>query len=134
MKHGPGWIIYEENYKKPGRNFISVLSSRKSWRSVKDYIKQLYVDRYGSITEKIEYKKSSKKFSYTFVPDNFTRTIHCGDDPYLVAISAQSIKIVGNKLEFTYKIAADLSDPMNPVFEERSQSLEIKSSPDSNET
>ena len=125
MKHGRGWIIFEESYPESVRKLLSILPARRTPNQVAAFIEQIYIDSYTTIAEQIAYKKSSRSAIYGASIDPMTCIIHCGDNPWLVGIYARSISLIGNYIQFAYKILADASDPLNPVFAERHQTLSV---------
>lgn len=129
MNHGAAWVILEVRLKPYERNLLSLISSRKSAIEISSFVEQLHVDRYRSIETKISYKKSKKSVHITKFFDHFSRTIHCGDDPIIVAIPAHTISLKDGVLTFKYRIATDRSDPFNPGFEDRAESLTVETEP-----
>ena len=134
MKHGPAWVVFEEIFNPHSRELLSLLSIRQSKKIVKRYVEQLHIDRHRSIETKISYKKSRNSVHTCLMTDHYSNIIHCGDGPWIHAIPARSISFRNGVLSFTYKIAADKSDPFNPIFEDRTQTLSISagSSADAN--
>jgi hypothetical protein len=124
MKQGPAWILFEESYHNKSRKLISILSPRRTVRDVAAFMEQLYVDRWASLQERMRYKKSRKSAAYTPMIDG--SVIHCGHEPFLVAIYASQTYIKNNTLEFIYRIIVKRAGhPKDVVFEERSQFLEV---------
>lgn len=123
MNHGSGWILFEESFRQRTKKLISILPPWKSFAEIAKLIEQIYIDRYGSIDERLAFKKSRKSAAYTAMTDPYNGTTHCGHDPVLVCIHANKIILRGNELEFLYRIAANRNDPMNPIFEARHQTI-----------
>ena len=60
MSLGTGWLIIEESIHTGTKSLVSIISPRKQERYVKEFMEQLYVDKYASFDEKIAYKKNNK--------------------------------------------------------------------------
>jgi hypothetical protein len=60
MNYGAGWIILEESYREGTTKLLSILSPRRTAKNVSAFIEQLHIDRYCSIRERLEYKKTRK--------------------------------------------------------------------------
>jgi len=125
MNHGSGWILIEEYYHSRSRKLLSILPPRKSRRDVAAFMEQLYVDRHASIREKLGYKKHCKLAAYAVSTDMFNGTMHCGHEPFFICVFANKIVLRENNLEFHYRIAVNRDDPMNPIFEARSQTITV---------
>jgi hypothetical protein len=126
MNHGAAWVVLEEYVSPHTRNLLSLLPSRKSAKDVRNHVEQLHVDRHCSIQTKISYKKSKKSVHVTNFFDPYSRIIHCGDDPIIIAIPAKEIYLQHGTLTFSYRIAVDRSDPFNPKFEDRIQTVVVE--------
>ena len=93
-------------------------------------MQQIYLDRNCSIQVRLEFKKSSKSSPYEVQSDRHTNPLYIGHDPWLMGIYAHKILLNGGTLEFKYKILINPSgDPLHPIFEERSQSLQVGAEP-----
>ena len=126
MNYGAGWVIFEESYQERTRKLVSVLSPRRTPKDVSAFIEQLHMDRYGSIRERLEYKKSRKAATYTPMMDGYGGVMHCGHEPHLVGIYASKIVLREGQLLFTYRIATNRDKgPLDVTFEERQQSLAV---------
>ncbi len=126
MNYGRGWVIFEESYREGTRTLVSILSPRRTPKDVSTFVEQLHIDRYGSVRERLEYKKSRKAAAYTPMFDGYGGVMHCGHEPHLVGIYARKIVLQDGRLEFTYRIATNRGKgPMNVKFEERQQSLAV---------
>ena len=125
MKHGPGWVIFEEHYPSGERRLLSVLSPRRNQKSVMQFMQQLYVDKFATIEDRLAFKKCSDSYPLDPMQDRFYPIIHLGHNPFFVGIRALDLRLKDNILEFSYKIATDTSDPFNPVYGPRSQSIVV---------
>ena len=126
MNYGAGWVIFEESHREGTRKLVSILSHRRTSKDVSTFVEQLYIDRYGSIRERLEYKKSRKAAAYTPMLDGFGGVMHCGHEPYLIGIRAHRIVLRDGQLEFTYRIVTNRDKgPMDVKYEERQQALAV---------
>lgn len=125
MNHGAGWIIFEESYPDGTRRLLSILPARRNPKEVTRFLQQSYVDRFATIDEKLHFKKNPKFRPFSVLVDIHGGPMSIGHGPFYFAIYARKIVCEGNCLTFYYKIAANRDDPLNPVFEERAQSLPI---------
>lgn len=126
LNYGKGWVIFEDSYREKTRKLVSILSPRRTPEDVKVFVEQLYIDRYGSIRERLEYKKSRKSTAYPAMFEGYGGVMHCGQEPHLVAIFARSIVLRDELLEFTYQIAMNRTEgPTKLRFEERQQTLVV---------
>jgi hypothetical protein len=122
-KHGPAWIVIEESPRSGSRTLVSILAPRRTVRDVAAFVEQLYVDRTASIQGRLQYKKSRKAIYEALVDGH---VMHCGHDPFLVAIYAQQTTLKDDQLEFRYRIITKRGPtPMDIATEERVQSIEI---------
>lgn len=122
MNAGPAWVIFEESYRKETRVLLSILSPRKSIREVARLVEQFHIDRTASLRERLNYKKSRRAAAYEPMIDG--HIIHCGHEPYLVAIYAKQTRITDVGLELHYRIIANrAANPLNTTFENRSLTL-----------
>jgi hypothetical protein len=106
---------------------ISIIAPRRSPQFVAKYIEQLYVDRYASIRERLNYKKSPKNFPYRTHIGLYSGVMHCGQDPVLHALQSDRIMLAGNELTFTYKILVREDPGHIPVFEVGPKASRLKS-------
>ena len=104
MNYGSGWIVIEGKYPRTTSVLISIIAPRRSPQFVAQYIEQLYVDRYASIRERLNYKKSPMNFPYRTQIGLYSGVMHCGQDPVLHALQSDRIVFTGNELTSTYKI------------------------------
>lgn len=126
MNYGAGWVIFEVSHRGGTRKLLSILSSRRTPKDVIAFVEQLYMDRHGSIRERLEYKKSRKAAAYSPMLDGYGGVMHCGHEPHLVGIYAQKIVLRDGQLEFTYRIATNRDKgSLNMKFEEQQQSLAV---------
>lgn len=88
-------------------------------------MRQLYVDKFATIEERLAFKKSSSSYPLYPIQDHFYPIIHLGHNPFYVGIRALDLRLEDSVLTFTYKIAVDTSDPFRPVYEPRSQSIAV---------
>jgi hypothetical protein len=124
MKHGPAWILFEESYHSGSRKLLSIQPSRRTSRDIVSFMEQLYVDRFASMDERMQYKKSRDAATYKPTVDG--HTIHCGHDPFFVGIRARQTDLRGGLLEFHYRIIIrQSSEPLDFKTEERSQVLNV---------
>ncbi len=89
-------------------------------------MEQLYVDRYYSIHERLQYKKQSRKSGSHHVRpiDGFNRNWHCGHDPIYLGHYAHQITLRGTMLEFFYRVAV-INPDRSVRLEDRQQVLEV---------
>lgn len=125
MKHGPGWVIFEEHHPSGERRLLSVLSPRRNQKFVVQLMQQLYVDKFATIGDRLAFKKSSSSYPLDPMQDRFYPIIHLGHNPFFIGVRALDLRLTDNVLVFTYKIAIDTSDPFHPVYEPRSQSIVV---------
>jgi hypothetical protein len=126
MDYGAGWIIFEQSYHQNTRKLVSILSARRTARDVSEFMEQIYVDRTGTVQERLSYKKSPKSAPYKVESDRLNNPLYIGHDPTLFGIRAHKILLKGETLEFRYKILSNpQGDPLRAIFEERSQSLQV---------
>jgi hypothetical protein len=125
MDYGAGWIVLEDKYPESSKVILSVISPRRSSTYVAQYIEQLYVDRYASISERLEYKKSPKNYPYRTNVGLYSGIMHCGQSPVLRGIRAQKIVLNRDQLEFTYKILVREDSRNTPIFESRRQVVPV---------
>ena len=123
MKHGHGWLIFEEGTETP-KTLVTILPARRPVFDVAAHIEQLYVDRHASIMERINYKKSRKHATYAPMIDPYSCIIHCGHNPWLVGYPARSIELNNNILSFTYRLPVK-RDGVDTTFEYRHQNVSI---------
>jgi hypothetical protein len=122
MNSGPAWIIFEESYREGTGVLLSILSPRRSVREIALLVEQFHIDRTASLRERLNYKKSRRAAAYEPTIDG--HTIHCGHEPYLVAIYAKQTRITDAGLEIHYRISANRStNPLDITFEDRSFTL-----------
>ena len=89
------------------------------------YIEQLYVDRYGSIRERLEYKKSPKNYPYRTHVGLHSDVMHCGQSPVLHAVRAHKIELKNGLLDFSYKVLVREDPGHVPVFEDRRRTIAV---------
>ena len=125
MKYGPGWIVLEGKYPRSRDALVSVISPRRSSSSISKHIEQLYVDRYASMIERLEYKKSPNNFPYRTQVGLYSGIMHCGQNPVLHAIYAEQIVLDGSQLTFSYKILLREEPRGTPIFESKRKSISV---------
>lgn len=125
MKHGSGWVIFEDRYPSGEKRLLSLLPPRSNQKFVVQFMRQLYVDKYGTIEDRLAFKKSPSSYPLEPLQERFCPIIHLGHNPFFVGIRSFDIRLRGTVLEFTYKIATDTSDPFRPVYARRSQSIVV---------
>ena len=102
---GKAWLVMEESFHNEKKTLISIIDSRKSQAYVANYIEQLYVDRFASFEEAIDYKKNKKSVNYRIERYQISSTmITCGHDPIYRAYRCHALKKFENLLEFRYYI------------------------------
>jgi hypothetical protein len=125
MNHGSGWILFQQKFGESHRVLLSILPARKARDDVAAYMEQLYVDRFSSIHQRLDYKKHRKTIN-SVITDRGGGVMHCGHDPYFHCLYASKIVLKGNVLEYFYRILVNADDPLNPRFEQRSQAIEVE--------
>ncbi|MBL8261568.1 MAG: hypothetical protein JNM58_04015 [Xanthomonadaceae bacterium] len=125
MQYGAGWIVLENLYPEPVERLVSVVSPRRSSGQVAQLIEQLYVDRHGSIRERLEYKKSPKNYPYRTHVGLYSGVMHCGQSPVLHAVYAHKISLKDGLLDFTYKVLVREESGHIPVFEDRRRTIAV---------
>jgi hypothetical protein len=88
-------------------------------------MEQLYVDRFCSIRAQLVYKKSRKYALCPTTIDRHSPGMHCGHDPGFIGIYARKILLMGDVLEYEYRIVAVTDNPRQLVFETKRQSLRV---------
>lgn len=126
MKSGPTWVIYEEHYNSDVMLLVSLLPPRRSdWEIIRT-MRQLHVDRYGSIEERIEFKKHPNVLLPQVLRGAHPNPIHVGGDPSLVALLADDLKANGTELTVKYQLHMNRNEgPSQARFEPRSIILQI---------
>ncbi len=125
INHGTGWVLFEQSSKGPACTLLSILSPRRPARNVAAYLEQLYVDRFSSIRAQLIYKKSRKHAAWPIKMDRYGLGMRCGQDPCFFGIYARKIVLIGNVLEYEYKIVEVADDPRHIVFQTKRQSLTV---------
>jgi hypothetical protein len=70
---------------------VSVIDSRRGREWVKQYVEQLYVDRFLSLAEKLACAKHRSSLPYRAQSDLYGR-IDCGHSPFLYARKVQNVR------------------------------------------
>lgn len=120
MKLGKGWVVTELFFHTNERLLVSLLSARKSEKFVLPFLEQIYVDRYGSIEERIAYKKRPKSWPYPATPldSRFSRVMMCGHEPQMWACYCHEMVLHGSQLAYKYKVIWGVDDGLRPTFKE----------------
>jgi hypothetical protein len=87
-------------------------------------MEQIYIDRFGSIEEKLAYKKSRKNPAFPAKVDRYGQSVHCGNGITFFAIYGRKIIRHGNEVKFEYRIAADGSNPLDPKWKQQSLTVD----------
>lgn len=124
MNHGSGWIVWEES-SNSNRRLLSILPARRNRDEVAHFVQQLYVDRFASIDEKLEFKKHPNSSRFPMLADHYPGPKSVGFGPWYFAVYAREIVLEKNQLSFYYRIAVNRADPYRPVFEERRQTIDV---------
>lgn len=107
---GKGWVVLEEYFHCNTKSLISVLSPRKSREFVARYIEQAYVDKFGSFTEKIAFKKN--RALSPFKMENYEEMnptiLGCGHEPRYRAYFCHKLEVHEGMLNFTYRTYSQL--------------------------
>ncbi len=93
---GSAWLIIEESFQNQTKNLISMIKPKME----KEYISQMYVEKCGSISEKISYKKGHKGPFKAIV---FSDCITCGDEPTYTAHRCYELSINGCVLTYKFE-------------------------------
>ena len=120
MKFGKGWVVTEFFSHTNERVVLSLLSARKSEKFVRQFLEQLYVDRQGSIDERIAYKKRPKSWPYPVtLPDpRFGQVMMCGHEPEMWACYCHEMALDGSQLSYKFKILRSVEDDLCATFKE----------------
>jgi hypothetical protein len=112
MKLGKGWIIIEEHFHTQESFLISIVNARKGESYIREYIEQIYVDKFASINEKFIYKKNRDKLP-AYQVSNYHTSV--GHEPTFKGHLCDKFEIIDeNTLEFSYKTK-------NGLFTERTK-------------
>lgn len=127
VNRGAGWIIYEDDPASgtPCR-LVSLLPAHRSVASIAKYAEQVYVDRYGSLEERFDYKRRPQDSRYAAKTDPRHGGIYVGQSPRFVGVYAKRIVSHVGVLEFWYRVTADRGAP-GPIFECRMLRLPVQS-------
>jgi hypothetical protein len=122
---GKAWLVFEVDNLNGGERLLSVLSARKSYTEVGNYIEQMCVDTLASLEEKFRYKNSRKNWPYQWkIMNRFNGIVYCGCDPMLQAIQCNKIVKIGGTLQYTY-VAATSNSGEKLHFSEQIREVEI---------
>jgi len=125
INHGAGWVLFEQPSNRPACTLLSILSPRRPARNVAAYLEQLYVDRFCSVPAQLFYKKSRKYAAWPIKIDRYGLGMRCGHDPCFFGIFARKILLMGNILEYEFKIVEVADNPRHIVFKVKRQSLTV---------
>lgn len=104
MAIGSAWLVYEESTDDFSR-LVSVINPRRSAEYVANYISQYAVDTYGSVDEKIAFKKNARKSPFfATIEAEYANLILCNCQPLVVARFCTRMEIVDSTLRYTYKL------------------------------
>jgi len=126
MNYGAGWVVLQESHSDAAaRSVVSILSPRRSQNDVAAYVQQRYVDCYGSIEERLEFKKSRRSTPFHVHVDRIRGLIDIGHDPHFIAFYCNKILLENAVLTFHYRIMISSADAHAPEFADRKQSISI---------
>ena len=102
---GKAWIVLEEYFHTKKVRLVAILSPKRSNQKVAEYIEQIYVDSFGSFSEKIAFKKN-KNTSPFLLPIRAinSTTIRHGHEPMFNAYYAHEMTLQDDSLTFKYKV------------------------------
>ena len=105
MTLGKAWLVIEESCHDGSKRLLSVISARKNEQYVRDFVEQIYVDRYASFAEKIAYKNNRERSPFKVEPYEFSDSvIRCGHDPIFCAYRCDLLKREGSILRYSYRL------------------------------
>jgi hypothetical protein len=104
MNLGTAWVIVETSNHTGESSLLSIISFRRSKDYICTYMEQMYVDKYASIEEKIEYKKNRKKSPFAMERHAQRGSPVCGHEPTYIAYQCSNMKLEGNTLKFKYRV------------------------------
>jgi hypothetical protein len=104
MNHGPAWIVLEEPSFAGEKKLVSIVPARTPFKEVARLVSQMYVDRFGSLDERLKYKKSPKRGPFVANVDRCNWVIHIGGDPIFIAVYAIALEVRGELLMYQYQI------------------------------
>lgn len=101
MKHdGSAWVIVAEHTDGTGCELVSILPARKGRSFVGQFMQQAYADRFGSIDERLEFKRRPGQPRFALHEDSATGLMSVGNDPVYVALLAQRLAVTDDGLSF----------------------------------
>lgn len=120
MNVGKGWIIIEKSVHKDTKSLVSIIRPKSSGSYVREYMEQMYVDKFASIEEKIAYKKNPESWPYRAVNIHnlYDGVIACGHDPILMAYYCHKLNLKNGVLEYTFKTLRGQTNNLCPIFKE----------------
>jgi hypothetical protein len=123
---GKCWLVIEKGIDENPDTLLSIISSRRSFEYVRDYMEQLYVDKFASTDEKIRYKKSRSNWPYpAYKQGKYTGNIICGHSPYFEALFCHRVTLEDQVLKYGFKRYMGEKSRTNPVFGDRNGEVKI---------
>lgn len=127
MYVGVGWVIIEYSVHSGKKILISLINGRRTGRYVQGYVEQSYIDRHGSIEEKIVYKKNPKNWPYRAETQGpYSGIITCGHDPIMFAHNCHKMKLKDGILTYTYKTLKGQKDDFRGIFEDITSTIDVR--------
>ena len=112
---GKAWVVYSQDTSTGEKQLISLISPRRTVDFVCRYVEQMYVDRFASIDEKVEYKKRPSSWPYGAKVEHPSGIIHCGHSPIFNAIYCHSLEISESSLHAKFKAIRDCDENLRPT-------------------
>lgn len=127
MNTGKGWLIIEEYFHENTKSVVSIISPRKGIKYVREYVEQMYVDRFASINEKIAYKKNPKFSAFKIEEPSDNNTFSFGHDPTFRVYACHKLSLKGNKLTYIYKkrVFKDEERKDKPILKEKTGTVNV---------
>lgn len=101
MKHdGSGWVIVAEHADGTGCEVVSILPARRGKPFVGQFMQQSYADRFGSIDERLEFKRRPGLPRFALNEDSATGLMRVGNGPVYVAFLARCLAVTDDGLSF----------------------------------
>ncbi len=105
MNYGKCWLVIEEYFHGGKKSLVSIIRPRKVRSYVRDYVEQMYVDKFASFNEKIAYKKNQKVSPFKVEEYGQNQgIISCGHEPTFRAYFCHKLKLKGRELTYTYRV------------------------------
>ncbi len=127
MNTSKGWLIIEEYFHEGTISVVSIISPRKSSSYVREYVEQMYVDRFASINEKIAYNKNPKSSAFKIEKSLDKNSFSFGHDPTFRVYRCHKLSLKGNKLTYTYtyKVFKDEEGRDKPILNENTETINV---------